>query len=80
MTALRDLAQTRLARLRQDLARGQAEITRLTETVLRIDGAIQIIEELLATPEPALVSADMPPEEPVCPNPNAVVPTNSPSL
>jgi hypothetical protein len=76
--AFRDVAHTRLTQLRQDLARGRAEITRLQETVLRIDGAIQIIEELLATPEPATPSADgQAPEEPLCPNHNAAVPTNA---
>lgn len=80
MTALRDVAQARLAQLRQDLARGQAEITRLTETVLRIEGAIQILEELLSTPEPAAPSADgQEREEPLCPNPNVAEPTSFPS-
>ena len=69
--ALRRAAHTRLTGLRHDLLTGRAEITRLTETMLRIEGAVQIIEELLATPEPAAAPcAGAAPEEPVCPNPN----------
>lgn len=76
---LRSAADTRLAQLRQDLVTGHAQVARLQETLLRIEGAIQILEEVLATPEPAALPANgAAPEEPLCPNPNAAVPTSSP--
>jgi hypothetical protein len=67
--------------LRQELATGQdalaqleARRTQLSEMLLRIAGAVQVLEELLATTEPAALSADGVPEESLCPNPNAAVP------
>lgn len=49
----------RLTQLRQDLATGRERLgqldqqrTQLTETLLRIAGAVQVLEELLAMPEP----------------------------
>jgi predicted nuclease with TOPRIM domain len=49
---------TRLAQLRQDLATGRERLTQLdaqrsqlTETLLRIAGAVQVLEELLREPE-----------------------------
>ena len=80
---LRQTAQTRLATLRQELATGRDALTQLeqrrvqiAETLLRIEGAVQVLEELLSTPETWLESADAPAgdaprEEPLCPNPNA---------
>ena len=83
---LRDTAQTRLATLRTELANGRDALTQLdarrvqiADTLLRIAGAVQVLEELCATPEPALPSADgEAPEEALCPNPNAPEPMNSP--
>lgn len=83
---LRQTAQTRLEALRQELQTGRAALTQLearraqiADTLLRIEGAVQILEEVLATPEPADPSVDgATPKESVCPNPNAAEPTNSP--
>lgn len=78
--ALRSVAEARLAQLRQDLAHGRAQLARLQETLWRIEGAVQILEELLEAPEPATPSANgtEPEETTPCPNPNAAVPTSSP--
>lgn len=53
--AMREHMQTRLEMLRMELAKGQVELqkvesqrTYLHETLLRISGAIQLLEELLA--------------------------------
>jgi hypothetical protein len=53
--AMREQMQTRLEMLRKELERGQVELQRvesqrtyLREMVLRISGAIQVLEELLA--------------------------------
>jgi predicted nuclease with TOPRIM domain len=52
---MREQIQARLEELKKELETGQAELqkvemqrTYLRETVLRIDGAIQVLEELLA--------------------------------
>jgi predicted nuclease with TOPRIM domain len=52
---MREQMQARLEELRKELEAGQAELqkvemqrTYLRETVLRIDGAVQVLEELLA--------------------------------
>jgi len=82
MSALRATAAARLATLRQELATGQdalaqleARRTQLSEMLLRIAGAVQVLEEVLATTEPADASADGDAtEESLCPNPNAAVP------
>ena len=79
---LRSAADARLATLRQELATGQdalaqleARRTQLSEMLLRIAGAVQVLEEVLATPEPVDASADGDAtEESLCPNPNAAVP------
>ena len=62
---LRQAAQTRLATLRTELANGRDALTQLdarrvqiADTLLRIEGAVQVLEEVLATPEPAQPSAD----------------------
>ena len=54
MPTIRDLIQARLEALKKELETGQAELqkvemqrTYLRETVLRIDGAVQVLEELL---------------------------------
>jgi hypothetical protein len=77
--ALRLAAETRLAQLRQDLVTGGTQVTRLQETLLRIEGAVQILEEVLATPEPVDAPANgaTPEETTPCPNPNAAAPTSS---
>jgi hypothetical protein len=56
---MRDHAEQRLAALRRDYDDGQARLLQLEhqssalrETLLRISGAIQILEELLAKQEP----------------------------
>jgi hypothetical protein len=56
---MRDDAEQRLAALRRDYDEGQARLlhleqqaSALRETLLRISGAIQILEELLARQEP----------------------------
>ena len=72
---LRQTAQTRLATLRTELANGrdaltqlEARRTQIADTLLRIEGAVQVLEELCATPEPADPSADgATPEEALCP-------------
>jgi hypothetical protein len=73
---LRQTAQTRLATLRTELANGRDALTQLdarraqiAETLLRIEGAVQVLEEVLATPEE---------ETTRCPNPNAAELTSSP--
>jgi predicted nuclease with TOPRIM domain len=52
---IREQMQARLEELKKELETGQAELqkvemqrTYLRETVLRIDGAVQVLEELLA--------------------------------
>jgi hypothetical protein len=56
---MREHMQARLEMLRRELEKGQAEFqkvenqrTYLRETVLRISGAIQVLEELLAEEQP----------------------------
>ncbi|MGB7926296.1 MAG: hypothetical protein WCF57_23850 [Pyrinomonadaceae bacterium] len=53
---MREQLQTRLNELRQEFETGQSRLqelemqeTRLRETLLRISGAIQVLEETLAT-------------------------------
>ena len=55
MPTIRDQIQARLEELKKELETGQAELqkvemqwTYLHETVLRISGAVQVLEELLA--------------------------------
>jgi hypothetical protein len=76
--ALRTAAETRLAQLRQDLVTGGTQVTRLQETLLRIEGAVQVLEEILATPAPAQTPAHgaAPEETTPCPNLNAEELTN----
>ncbi len=57
---MREKMQTRLEMLRKELERGQVELQRvesqrlhLQETMLRISGVIQVLEELLAEEQPA---------------------------
>jgi hypothetical protein len=57
---MREQLQTRLAVLQKEFQTGQAELekveqqrTYLRETLLRISGAFQVLEELLAQGEPA---------------------------
>jgi peroxiredoxin len=57
---MREHMQARLEMLRQELEKGQVELqkvesqrTYLRETILRISGAIQVLEELLAEGQPA---------------------------
>jgi predicted nuclease with TOPRIM domain len=57
--SIREQAQTRLEMLRNELEKGQAELqkvemqrTYLRESVLRISGAVQVLEELLAEGQP----------------------------
>ncbi len=57
---VREHLHTRLAALRREFETGQTELekiewqrTYLRETLLRISGAIQVLEELLAEGEPA---------------------------
>ena len=58
--AMREHMQARLEMLRKELAKGQVELqkvesqrTYLHETILRISGAIQLLEELLAEEQSA---------------------------
>jgi hypothetical protein len=69
-TALRLAAETRLATLRQELATGRDALTQLdqrriqiADTLLRIEGAVQVLDEILATPDPA----DAPPPDGAAP-------------
>jgi hypothetical protein len=62
MTAINDKIQSRLGELRADYERGRLQLQGLTEqevhlreTLLRISGAIQALEEVVST-----VSADTP--------------------
>ena len=64
---MRQRVQARLAELRLELERGQAEVEQterriayLREMLLRIGGAAQVLEELLAEPPPVSASADTP--------------------
>ena len=73
--SLRDTAEDRLATLRQELAGGRDALKQLeqrraqiAETLLRIEGAVQVLEEVLATSEE---------ETPLCPNPNVPEPMSS---
>jgi predicted nuclease with TOPRIM domain len=57
---MREQIQARLEALKKELETGQAELqkvemqrTYLHETVLRISGAVQVLEELLAEGQPA---------------------------
>lgn len=57
---MREHIQARLELLRQELTKGQVELqkvesqrTYLQETLLRISGAIQVLEELLTEEQPA---------------------------
>ena len=75
---LRQAAQTRLATLRAELANGRDALTQLehrrvqiADTLLRIEGAIQVLDEVLTTPEE---------ETPLCPNPNAAECMHLPSV
>jgi chromosome segregation ATPase len=65
--AMREQLQQRLASLRAEYESGQRALTdlerklaALRDTVLRISGAIQVLEEELAAPEP--VTPDEPPQ------------------
>ncbi len=55
---MREQLQARLANLKQEFQTGQTQLqalerqqSSLRETLLRISGAIQVLEELLAAPE-----------------------------
>ncbi|MBA2618795.1 MAG: hypothetical protein H0U91_11615 [Rubrobacter sp.] len=68
--------QARLEALREELETGQAELQKLEEqratlhaTMLRISGAVQVLEELLAAGDPAGRNGMVPGEE------GAAVPT-----
>jgi hypothetical protein len=70
----RQALETRLAALRAELYAGQQELAQveqrrafLTETLLRIGGAVQVLEELLAAPAQTQTTE----ESPVCPNRSA---------
>jgi hypothetical protein len=79
MTALRAALDARLAHLRAELATGRSQLAHLQSVLPRIEGAVQVLEELLAAPPPADPSADGAAyEEILCPNPNAAVPTSAP--
>jgi len=86
MSTLRHAAEARLVTLRAELASVQDALaqldtrrTALSELLLRIAGAVYILEEILQAPEPADPSADGAViQESVCPNPNAAVPTSFP--
>jgi predicted nuclease with TOPRIM domain len=65
MAAINDEIQSRLGELRADYARGRQQLQELTEqeallreTLLRISGAIQALEELVAVAAPADVETD----------------------
>jgi hypothetical protein len=85
---LRAAAETRLATLRQEIQTGNDTLAQmeqrraeLRDMLLRIAGAAQVLEEILAIPEPAMPSVDgQALEEPLCPNPNAVECMNLPSV
>jgi hypothetical protein len=58
---MEELARARLESLRKELDAGEAELqkletrrTYLRETLLRIDGAIQVLQELLTKARPAV--------------------------
>jgi hypothetical protein len=73
---LRETAQTRLATLRQDLANGRAQLAHLRDILPKIEGAVQVLEELLAVSsvqDGPIVTL----QEDLCPNPNADAPTSS---
>lgn len=60
MDMQRTTLEQRLAALRAELTRGQEQLAQLDlqrqdtrDTLLRISGAIQVLEELLAAPAPA---------------------------
>jgi hypothetical protein len=62
---MRDEIQARLEQLNKELATGQAELqkvemqrTYLHETVLRISGAVQVLEELLVERDRAQAAPD----------------------
>ena len=78
---LRSRAEARLQELRHELTRGRAQLAHLNAMLPQIEGAVHIIEELLAVPDPAPVPVDEYDirEEGLCPNPNAVEVMNSPS-
>jgi prefoldin subunit 5 len=66
----REQMQARLEALREELETGQAELQRLEEqraslhaTMLRISGAAQVLEELLAAGDPAGHNGTAPGEE-----------------
>ena len=68
--ALREQIQERLEALRKELETGQAELrkveaqrTYLHETMLRISGAIQALEELLSEEQPAEHDGAVPDQE-----------------
>jgi hypothetical protein len=48
MTALYTACTTRLQQLRADLVTGRSQLQHLQETLLRIEGAVQVLEECLA--------------------------------
>jgi hypothetical protein len=66
---MREHMQARLTVLRQEFDKGQAEIERIEqqrayvrEGMLRISGAIQVLEELLAEEQPADQASNVPAE------------------
>jgi predicted nuclease with TOPRIM domain len=66
----REQMQVRLEELRGELEAGQAELQKLEEqraslqaTMLRISGAVQVLEELLAAQDPAEHNGNVPDEE-----------------
>jgi hypothetical protein len=81
MSALHSACTTRLTQLRQDLVHGRRQVQALQETLLRIEGAVQVLEEVLAEggreqgvreqggdPDPA-PRASLPPSLTPCPAP-----------
>ena len=63
--------QARLEALKEELETGQAELQKLDErraslhaTMLRISGAVQVLEELLAAEDPAGENGKAPAEDP----------------